>query len=94
MCTIHIVYTFWLKIGKINNIFFYIYFLDDSNFANAGAELFFFPGESNLNLNNGKPLPQVTTELGDVTYRSNKSSDTDDEFCFVDRDTGLGILVK
>ncbi|KAI4468676.1 autophagy-related 2 isoform a [Holotrichia oblita] len=61
---------------------------------NSGAELFFFPGESNLSADNGKPLPQVTTELGDVVYRSNKSSDTDDEFCFVDRETGLGILPK
>ncbi|KAF5283909.1 hypothetical protein FQA39_LY04729 [Lamprigera yunnana] len=59
-----------------------------------GAKLFFFPDESNPLPESGKPLPQVTRELGDVTFRSNKSSDTDDEFCFVGDEAGLGILPK
>ncbi|KAK5648479.1 hypothetical protein RI129_003371 [Pyrocoelia pectoralis] len=65
---------------------------DDVN--NLGAKMFFFPDESNPISEQGKPSLQVTRELGDVTFRSNKSSDTDDDFCFVGDETGLGILPR
>lgn len=61
--------------------------------ANDGAKLFFFPDENATFQEAGKPPPQVTTELGDVTYPSNKSSDTDDDFCFIGDEAGSGILV-
>lgn len=61
----------------------------------SGAKLFFFPDESfPLQDQPSKPLPQVTQELGDITYLAHKSSDTDDEFCFVGDEAGLGILVS
>lgn len=41
-----------------------------------------------------KPLPQVTCELGDVTIASNRSSDTDDDFCFVGNEAGLGTITN
>ncbi|KAK4884514.1 hypothetical protein RN001_000785 [Aquatica leii] len=62
--------------------------------SSLGAKMFFFPDESNPLPEMGKPLPQVTRELGDVAFRSNKSSDTDDDFCFVGDEAGLGILPK
>lgn len=59
-----------------------------------GARMFFFPDEKNPIQDTMKPIPQVTHELGDVTYRSSKSSDTDDEFCFIGDDAGLGVIVR
>lgn len=62
--------------------------------SKVGAKVFFFPDE-NLPLENiGKPLPQVTSELGDIAYLSNKSSDTDEEFCFLGDEAGIGIMVS
>lgn len=55
--------------------------------------MFFFPDEGHPLPEAGKPLPQVTRELGDITFRSNRSSDTDDDFCFLGDEAGLGILV-
>lgn len=59
-----------------------------------GAKVFFFPDENLPLENSGKPLPQVTSELGDITYLSNKSSDTDEEFCFLGDEAGVGIMVS
>ncbi|KAB0799030.1 hypothetical protein PPYR_06910 [Photinus pyralis] len=61
---------------------------------NLGAKMFFFPDESNPIVALGQPPLQVTRELGDVAFRSNKSSDTDDDFCFVGDEAGLGILPR
>lgn len=36
----------------------------------------------------------MTSELGDVTIPSNKSSDTDDDFCFVGNEAGLGKITN
>lgn len=68
---------------------------DDTPVSSSnGAKLFFFPDENLTTQDRGKPLPQVTTELGDITYRSNKSSDTDEEFCFLGDEAGSGLLVR
>lgn len=60
-------------------------------FSNDGAKLFFFPDENVTFQDSGKPLPQVTTELGDV--KSNKSSDTDEDFIFIGDEAGSGLPV-
>lgn len=65
-----------------------------SSEANGGAKVFFFPDENLTAKDNGKPLPQVTADLGDVTYLSNKSSDTDEEFCFLGDEAGIGVTVS
>lgn len=58
-----------------------------------GAKMFFFPDEGQLIEN--KPLPQVTSELGDITFRSsNRSSDTDEDFIFIGDEAGVGIMPK
>ncbi|KAJ8968662.1 hypothetical protein NQ314_002185, partial [Rhamnusium bicolor] len=61
----------------------------------TGAKLFFFPDEHHFlkNLPRSNP-PQVTCDLGDIAYNPNKSSDTDDEFCFVGNEAGLGLFPK
>lgn len=55
-------------------------------------EVFYFPGEKNMVQQETllQPSPQVKYELGDITYQSNRSSDTDDEFCVIGKDSGLG----
>ncbi|XP_056630005.1 autophagy-related protein 2 homolog A [Diorhabda sublineata] len=55
-------------------------------------EVFYFPGEKHMAQQDtiSQLPPQVKYELGDVTYNSNRSSDTDDEFCFIGKDSGLG----
>lgn len=60
----------------------------------SSSRMFFFPDEGGRPQDGGKPLPQVAKELGDVAYRSNKSSDTDEEFCIVGEEAGLGIMVS
>lgn len=65
---------------------------------NSGTKIFFFPDEQQSLEVSGRPLPQVTAELGDVGARlsSNRSSsqptgggsDTDDDFCIVSADVG------
>lgn len=59
----------------------------------SSSRMFFFPDEGRPQ-EGGKPLPQVAKELGDIAYRSNKSSDTDEEFCIVGEEAGLGIMVS
>lgn len=60
--------------------------------SNLGAKLFYFPDEKQLLQETlTKPLPQVTYELGDIAYHSNKSSDTDDDFCIISKEPGLGL---
>lgn len=78
----------------------FIYFLGESNdvtFSDKlGAEMFLFPGEHEQEESDivNKPLPLVTCELGDLKSLSNKSSDTDDDFCIIGNDEGLGIFPK
>ncbi|KAF5280262.1 hypothetical protein FQR65_LT03070 [Abscondita terminalis] len=62
--------------------------------SGLGAKMFFFPDESNPIPEIGNPLAQVTRDLGDVAFRSNKSSDTDDDFYFIGDETGLDFLAK
>ncbi|CAG9820878.1 unnamed protein product [Phaedon cochleariae] len=63
--------------------------------SNAGAKLFYFPDEAQqLQDLPHKPLPQVTSELGDITFHSNKSSDTDDDFCIIGNEPGLGLFPR
>nr|CAI5847822.1 unnamed protein product [Callosobruchus analis] len=67
------------------------------NLPPTGAKLFFFPDEHHVPQPPeplGKPLPQVTNELGDLSRRPVQGSDTDDEFCFVGNETGLGLFPK
>lgn len=66
--------------------------LNDPN----GAQIFFFPDENHpiLTQDVGHPLTQVTNELGDVTFLSTKNSDTDEEYCFVEADLYLGVVVR
>lgn len=61
-----------------------------------GAEMFLFPGERQQEESDilNKPLPLVMCELGDVALHSNKSSDTDDDFCIIRNEEGLGIFPK
>ncbi|CAG9834337.1 unnamed protein product [Diabrotica balteata] len=61
--------------------------------SNLGAKLFYFPDEKQLIQQEtlSKPLPQVTYELGDIAYHSSRSSDTDDEFCIIGKEPGLGL---
>lgn len=66
---------------------------DNEEIPPTGARLFYFPDEKHPQQDNIKPLPQVTYELGDVAFHSNKSSDTDDEFCIIGNEASLGILV-
>lgn len=58
--------------------------------------MFLFPGESQQDELEplSKPLAQVTYELGDIALHSNKSSDTDDDFCIIGHEQGLGIFPK
>lgn len=69
---------------------------DLSSLDLLGAKMFFFPGERQQDeletLSN--PLPQVTCELGDIKLHSNRSSDTDEEFCIIGNEAGLGIFPK
>lgn len=67
---------------------------DGTLFENDGAKVFFFPDENVTVQDVGKPLPQVTSELGEVAFPSNKSSDTDEEFCFLGDEAGCGFLQK
>ncbi|XP_025831922.1 autophagy-related protein 2 homolog B isoform X2 [Agrilus planipennis] len=62
--------------------------------AISGANIFFFPDEGKQLGDLGKPPIQVTRELGDISNQSNKGSDTDEDFCFVGEDPGLGLLPK
>lgn len=55
--------------------------------------MFFFPDESHPILDTNHPLPQVTCELGDITYLSTQHSDTDEEFCIIEDDLYLGFMV-
>lgn len=65
---------------------------DSMHSSNLGAKLFYFPDEKQLLQETlTKPLPQVTYELGDIAYHSNKSSDTDDDFCIISKEPGLGL---
>lgn len=61
-----------------------------------GAQIFFFPDENHpISAQDVcNPLPQVTNELGDVTFLSTKNSDTDEEYCFVEADLYLGVVVR
>lgn len=59
-----------------------------------GAKLFFFPDEKNPIPDTIKPVSQVTTDLGDLTYRTSRNSDTDDDFCIIGDEAGLGIVVS
>ncbi|KAL3285630.1 hypothetical protein HHI36_000162 [Cryptolaemus montrouzieri] len=62
---------------------------------NTGARLFFFPDENQVISCNTqcKPLPQVVKELGDITLQCDEE-DSDDDFYFVDEETGLGLFPK
>lgn len=56
----------------------------------VGTDVFFFPDES-------RPIPEIIpVSVQHVLERRNshKSSDTDEEFCFVGDEAGLGILVR
>ncbi|CAG9863843.1 unnamed protein product [Phyllotreta striolata] len=60
--------------------------------SNPGAKLFYFPDEKQLQRDEFRPPLQVTYELGDVAaHRSSRGSDTDDEFCIVADEPGLGL---
>lgn len=55
----------------------------------TGTDVFFFPDES-------RPAPEVPVLVQPVSERrqSNRNSDTDEEFCFVGDEAGLGIMVR
>lgn len=55
--------------------------------------MFYFPDEKNPSQDSGKPLPQVTTELGQVPFQP-KLVESDDEFCFIDEEPGYKIFPK
>ncbi|KAJ8967900.1 hypothetical protein NQ317_015422 [Molorchus minor] len=66
-------------------------------FPATGAKLFFFPDEHHqLPQEPPGETPQlVTCELGEVPYSTLCTcSDTDDEFCFVGNEAGLGLFPK
>lgn len=60
---------------------------------NDGAEVFFFPDENATFQDTGRPLAQVTSELGEAVEVLNISGDTDDGFVFIGNDNVLGALV-
>ncbi|XP_044263557.1 autophagy-related protein 2 homolog A isoform X3 [Tribolium madens] len=57
-----------------------------------GTKMFYFPDEKNPQ-DSGKPLPQVTTELGQLPFQPN-TIESDDEFCFIDEEPGYNIFPK
>lgn len=63
--------------------------------SNDGAKMFYFPDENaTIQQDTGKPLPQVTTELGDVANTSNKSNDTDDDYIFVEEPVSVVLKLS
>ncbi|XP_063919299.1 autophagy-related protein 2 homolog B isoform X2 [Zophobas morio] len=58
-----------------------------------GTKMFYFPDERHPPQEPVKPLPQVTTELGQVPFQPNLA-DSDEEFCFIDEEPGYNIFPK
>jgi autophagy-related protein 2 len=54
--------------------------------------MFYFPDEKYPPNDPGKPLPQVTTELGQA-FRPNLA-ESDEDFCFIDEEPGFNIFPK
>lgn len=73
----------------------YIPLADDTPMVTGGgAKVFYFPDEKSGG-ESSKPSSQVISDLGDVTYLSNKpENDTDDEFCFLGDEPGMGRVVS
>lgn len=64
----------------------------------TGVDVFFFPDENqplpSETAGSKPPTPIVTQRVSSANVlTSNRSSDTDEEFCFVGDEAGLGIMV-
>jgi autophagy-related protein 2 len=62
------------------------------SYETDGAKMFYFPDEKHPPNDPGKPLPQVTTELGQA-FRPNLA-ESDEDFCFIDEEPGFNIFPK
>lgn len=62
-----------------------------TSYNSLETDMFLFPGEHQQDELGvfEKPSPLVTYELGDIRLHSSKNSDTDDEFCIIEKDSGL-----
>lgn len=64
-----------------------------------GVDVFFFPDENeplSPETLKSKPTTPIRVKRSETvpTLSSNRSSDTDDDFCFVGDEAGLGIMVS